>query len=87
MSKIDDGAVSRAADGLTADQIRAIRTDEMAVEYLPFRDRDEIIGRGIARRAWPGETGSGDWRTWLTPLGLQVRDMIAARSSGGASDG
>jgi hypothetical protein len=51
---------------------------EHAIEASEFRQRDEIIGFGLARRAWPNETGDA-WQTWLTPLGLEVRDLLAKK--------
>jgi hypothetical protein len=55
----------------------ALLTDERAVENLPFQDRDQIIWLGLARRAWPRYTGDKQWRTWLTPLGVSVRNRLA----------
>lgn len=64
------------AKGLSDVQVRALMTDERAIELLDFRDRDEIIAMGLARRAWPSQTGDERWRTWLTPLGIEVREIL-----------
>jgi hypothetical protein len=53
---------------------------ERAIEASEFRQRDEIIAFGLARRAWPNETGDA-WQTWLTPLGVEVRDLLAKRNA------
>jgi hypothetical protein len=53
-------------------QIEALRIGEQALEGLPFRDRDDLIMKGIAKRAWPKVTGGG-WKTWLTPEGAKLR--------------
>ncbi len=52
---------------------------EAAIERADFKVRDEIITAGLARRAWPKETASGMWQTWMTPLGCEVRDTLAMR--------
>jgi hypothetical protein len=67
---------------LSGAQKSALLTDERAVEELNFRDRDEIIDLGLARRAWPDHTGDRAWRTWITPLGIEVRMRLAPEHSG-----
>lgn len=64
-----------AAITLNAKQIQAILCDERAVEMLDFRDRDDLIVKGIARRCAPSEQNP-HWRTWLTMTGLMVRAMF-----------
>lgn len=63
---------------LSEAQRQAILTDERAIENLPFRERDELIAAGLARRAWPQTTGDGQWRTWLTKKGVNLREKLAA---------
>ena len=53
-------------------QLTALRIGEQAIEDLPTRDRDDLIVRGLAVRAWPRVTGV-DWKTWLTPEGAALR--------------
>ncbi|WP_027521774.1 hypothetical protein [Bradyrhizobium sp. Ec3.3] len=53
-------------------QVAALRIGEQAIEDLDFRDRDGLIAKGLAVRAWPKATGT-DWKTWLTPAGAQLR--------------
>lgn len=53
-------------------QMRALRIGEQALEDLPFRDRDDLIVKGFAVRAWPQVTGV-DWKTWLTERGAAFR--------------
>lgn len=67
----------QAARELNEVQRRALLIDERAIEQLDFRDRDHIIATGLAMRAWPKDTGDGQWRTWLTPLGCAVREIIS----------
>lgn len=56
-------------------QIRALMGDEREMEMLDFRDRDELIIMGLARRVKPDETHKF-WRTWVTITGLMVRAMF-----------
>lgn len=62
---------------LSPTQRQALLADERAIEELPFRDRDQIIWIGLARRAWPQYTGDKQWRTWLTVLGQSIRNRMA----------
>ncbi len=63
-------------------QRRALVTDERAIEQLPFQDRDQILWLGLARRAWPEYTGDGQWRTWLTTLGVAIRIRLCSQHYG-----
>lgn len=53
-------------------QLTALRIGEQAIEDLPTRDRDDLIVKGLAIRAWPVVTRV-DWKTWLTPEGARLR--------------
>jgi len=57
-------------------QRRALLIGEQAIEDLPWRDRDDLIARGFAVRAWPQVTGV-DWKTWLTEDGVRARLAIS----------
>jgi len=57
-------------------QIAALLCDERAIENLSTEDRDDMIVKGFAHRAWPNTTGCG-WKTWLTKEGLELRMTIA----------
>ena len=56
-------------------QIKALMGDEREMEMLDFRDRDELIILGLARRVRPDEDHKY-WRTWVTVTGLMVRAMF-----------
>lgn len=75
---MQDGPMSphEIAKSLSGVQVRALMTDERAIEQLDFRDRDHIIMMGLAKRAWPSQTGDEQWRTWITPLGIEVREIL-----------
>lgn len=62
-------------------QLAALRIGEQAIEDLPFRDRDDLIVKGLAIRAWPDATGI-DWKTWLTPEGAKLRLELIDPHSG-----
>lgn len=59
--------------------VKIILGGEAEIERCDFRDRDDIIAAGLARRAWPKETSDGMWKTWMTPLGCEVRDILSKR--------
>jgi hypothetical protein len=56
-------------------QIDAIMGDERAIEQLDFRDRDDLIVKGLARRCKPDDKHPY-WRTWITLSGLMTRAMF-----------
>jgi hypothetical protein len=56
-----------------------LKCDEGELERLPFRQRDEIISWGLARRLSNRLSGDGRWHTWITPLGMAVRDVLVER--------
>lgn len=60
--------------------VEVILGGEAAIERTDFKVRDEIITVGLARRAWPKETATKMWQTWMTPLGCEVRDILAKRN-------
>jgi hypothetical protein len=66
-----------ATSALNKNQIAALLTDERAIEELEFRDRDDLIAQGLAVRLWPEDGGVGEWRTWLTAAGRELRETIA----------
>jgi hypothetical protein len=57
---------------LSVTQMLALFIGEQAIEDLPWRERDDLISKGLAIRAWPNTTNAG-WRTWLTEAGVRVR--------------
>lgn len=60
---------------LTPAQVHALMGDERAMELLDFRDRDELIVLGLARRMKP--TAEHPYlRTWITITGLMVRAAL-----------
>lgn len=60
---------------LTRAQVRGIMGDERTMELLDFRDRDELIVLGLARRMKP-TAEHPYWRTWITITGLMVRAAL-----------
>lgn len=62
-------------------QIAALLDDESAIEALEFRDRDDLIVRGLAIRVWPTDGNVGRWRTWLTAQGHELRIALAAQQN------
>jgi hypothetical protein len=72
------------ADTMPEWMVCRVLRGEKAIEVSEFRQRDEIISTGVARRAWPKETG-GSWQTWMTPLGLEVREILAEREEARAA--
>lgn len=83
---VDDAPGGRTVEEiiakLNAVQRRALCTDERTIEDLAFQDRDQIIWLGLAKRAWPEYTGDGQWRTWLTTLGIAVRLQLCSQHYG-----
>lgn len=67
------------ADTMPGWMADALMTDEASIERLPFRQRDELISYGLAVRAWPKHTADKRWHTWITPLGVEVREIIKSR--------
>ncbi len=67
---------------LNENQRTALCVDERAIEQLHWRDRDTLIVLGVACRAAPAKTADRSWHTWLTPLGIEVREMLMARVHG-----
>lgn len=62
-------------------QMAALLGDERDMEALPFRERDDLIMRGLAIRAWPTESNPF-WRTWVTMSGLIVRAALSDGQKG-----
>lgn len=69
------GKVLEHVPRLNKDQIWALLGDERAIEHLHFRDRDELIAQGLARRMKPTDERPY-WRTWVTISGLMARAML-----------
>lgn len=68
----------QVADRKLSDAQRsALLVGEQALENLPTFERDDLIAKGLAVRAWPQITGAG-WKTWLTEEGVRARLLISA---------
>jgi hypothetical protein len=63
VQRTSDLTARKIAATLSDGMIRTLLSGEGAIEQSPFRERDEIIGLGLARRAWPRETSGGSWQT------------------------
>ena len=60
-------------------QKAALLNDERALECLDTSDRDSIVALGLVKRSRPEQNASGQWRTWITPLGCSARDMLTIK--------
>jgi len=69
------GRVLNDVPKLSPAQLRALMGDERDMEALDFRDRDELIVRGLARRVKP-TAEHPQWRTWVTISGLMMRALM-----------
>lgn len=58
-------------------QKTALLNDERALECLDASDREALIRMGIVKRSRPETNASGQWRTWITPFGCEVRANIS----------
>lgn len=69
------GRVLSDVPKLSPTQRRALMGDERDMETLDFRDRDELIVLGLARRIKPTDEHP-HWRTWVTISGLMMRALM-----------
>lgn len=69
------GQMLDRAPKLSKEQMRLLMADEGEMERANFRDRDELIIQGFARRIAP-TAEHPYWRTWVTMSGLMLRALI-----------